>query len=66
MSDGVTEASDPRGNLFGRERLAALIPSRADEPAQTLLHSLMQELWDFQTPAPQADDITMIAVRAAE
>jgi sigma-B regulation protein RsbU (phosphoserine phosphatase) len=63
MSDGVTEANDPQGNLFGRERLAALIPSRVEEPAQALLSSLMQELWDFQAPAPQADDITMIAVR---
>jgi len=66
MSDGVTEASDPQGNLFGRERLAALIPSRVNQPVSALMSGLMQDLDDFQTSAPQADDITMIAVRAHE
>jgi serine phosphatase RsbU (regulator of sigma subunit) len=64
VSDGVTEASNPHGDLFGRARLEATIPSLAEEPAQALLNSLLQTLWDYQNSAHQADDITLIAIRA--
>ena len=66
FSDGVTEAINPNEVFFEREGLEAAIPALIDKPAKTQLDCLFQTLWDYQGAAPQADDITLIAVRALE
>ncbi len=64
FSDGVTEAIDANEVFFEREGLEAAIPALIDKPARDQLDCLFQALWDYQGAAPQADDITLIAVRA--
>ena len=64
FSDGVTEAQSADQELFGRERLAELIDAHASASAQGLCSQLLATLTTFQEGAPQADDITILAVRA--
>jgi serine phosphatase RsbU (regulator of sigma subunit) len=62
-TDGATEAADPSGAFFGRERLHEVTrggPSRA----QALCDGLVHALTAFRGAAPQADDITLLALRA--
>jgi serine phosphatase RsbU (regulator of sigma subunit) len=66
VSDGVTEASNERDDFFGSEGLEANIPALLGKAAQAQLDRLLQILKDFQGAAPQADDITLIAVGANE
>jgi len=63
-TDGVTEASDALGRLYGRERLAALLSSPAcasratgSRRGQTVLNDVRA----FAGTAPQADDITIVS-----
>jgi sigma-B regulation protein RsbU (phosphoserine phosphatase) len=63
-TDGVTDAADQQGELFGLERLEATLRSSLAAPAQTICDRLMEALTTYPGTASQADDITMVAVRA--
>jgi serine phosphatase RsbU (regulator of sigma subunit) len=63
LSDGVTEAHDPEGALFGKERvLAALGAEAAPAPA---IAALLAAVQGFARGAPPADDVTVLALRYA-
>jgi serine phosphatase RsbU (regulator of sigma subunit) len=61
-SDGLVEAHDPKGEMFGFPRLRALIAEHAEEGA--LGNSLMEELYSFVGEGwEQEDDITLLTLR---
>lgn len=64
VSDGVTEASNEKNDLYGSDRLDACIPTLLKTSTPMLLDRLLQVLTDFRGAAPQADDITIIGVQA--
>lgn len=61
-TDGVSEARDAAGELFGEERLADLL---AQDPgsAGELIERILAEVQRFAGGAEQADDITLAAIR---
>jgi sigma-B regulation protein RsbU (phosphoserine phosphatase) len=62
-TDGVTEATDPKGAFFSDERLEQLLTrGRAAGPRQ-LLREVVDEVNSFSAGAPQADDITGLVLR---
>ena len=62
-TDGVTEATDPSGELFGTERmLEALNYDSQAEPEMLLLH-VREAIDDFVKEAAQFDDITMLGFK---
>ena len=62
-SDGVTEAHNSEGKLFGEERLLlALNKDREADPA-TILSNVRKAIRAFSDGAPRFDDITMLAFR---
>lgn len=63
-TDGVTEARNSQGDFFGLEGLLAVAPGLLNQPAAELCNALIATLTDFHGDAPQADDITLIAVQA--
>jgi sigma-B regulation protein RsbU (phosphoserine phosphatase) len=63
-TDGVTDTANPRQELFGLQRLHAAVCHDSTSAAQDLCDCLVQTLADYQGAAPQADDITLVAVRA--
>src|ERR1051326_7090272 len=65
-SDGVSEANDPRQDLYGVERLQALVAQHAHSPAEVLVQKIVDELKVFSKGAPQSDDITLLIVKATE
>lgn len=62
-TDGVTDAMDPAGAEFGKERLLALIRAQRQTTAPALAASLAAALQTFTAAAPAADDITLVIVR---
>jgi serine phosphatase RsbU (regulator of sigma subunit) len=61
-SDGLVEAHDPQGEMFGFPRLRALIAEHAEE--RTLVDSLLEELYSFVGEGwEQEDDITLLTLR---
>jgi sigma-B regulation protein RsbU (phosphoserine phosphatase) len=65
-TDGVTEASNPRGEQFGRQQLAQVVRQNAGLPAQELVHVLRQTLNDFSDGKPLEDDATLLVCRLDE
>jgi phosphoserine phosphatase RsbU/P len=63
FSDGVTEASDPRGEDFGEARLAELVAGMRDRPATEIVEAINSAVFAFTEGAPAADDITVVAAR---
>ena len=61
-TDGITEAQNKQGALFGLERLIAVVGSKASVPPEQLQGHILQEVHDFMDNAPQTDDIAMIVV----
>jgi serine phosphatase RsbU (regulator of sigma subunit) len=57
-TDGLTEALNPIGEMFGQERLATWLRDRAalGQPAETLRDELAAELARFRGTAPLRDD----------
>ena len=61
-SDGLVEAHDPKGELFGFPRLRALVAEHGKE--HSLVGFLMEELYSFTGAGwEQEDDITLLTLR---
>ncbi|MGH3914136.1 MAG: PP2C family protein-serine/threonine phosphatase [Pseudonocardiaceae bacterium] len=60
-TDGVTEARDPDGALFGTERMLT-VAQRGGRRAEVLLDAMDEALGKHVGDAEQSDDITMLAV----
>lgn len=65
-TDGVTEAMNPHGELFGEDRLRQVIEQIGNVSAQAMLDEIMLVVEDFLGEAPRADDLTLIVVRRSE
>lgn len=57
-TDGVTEAMNPKGELFGTERLEKNLGMASGD----LIFAVQSELAAFMAEAPQADDITILTM----
>lgn len=62
-TDGVTEAMDADDRLFGSGRLLDLLAGRAGQSPQAIDDAVMQAVGAYAGDAPQADDITVLALR---
>jgi serine phosphatase RsbU (regulator of sigma subunit)/ketosteroid isomerase-like protein len=62
-SDGLVEAHDPKGEMFGFPRLRALVAQHGDEE-RSLGEALLEELYSFVGEGwEQEDDITLLTLR---
>jgi serine phosphatase RsbU (regulator of sigma subunit) len=63
-SDGLVEAHNPKGEMFGFPRLRALVAKHGGE--RSLVDSLLEELYSFTGDGwEQEDDITLVTPRRA-
>ena len=65
-SDGVTDAEDPQGEMFGSERLLNAIRGEAPAGGEALERALLRTLDQFTGGTPQSDDITLLIVEKHE
>ena len=62
-TDGVTEALDRKGELFGEERLTDAINAVAEPNPKTFCNVVRMAVAAFAEGVPQADDMTVLAVK---
>ena len=63
-SDGLVEAHNPEGEMFGFPRLQALVAKR--DEGEPLVDFLMEELYSFTGDGwEQEDDITLVTLERA-
>ncbi len=61
-SDGITEARDPGGSMFGEERLLQVAQRAQGCSAREIQHAVLDEVHRFVGAAPNLDDITLMVV----
>ena len=62
-TDGVSEACNPSGELFGDERLHACFAEGVGKTAQESVDQLLRRVRDFAAGAAPSDDITILVLR---
>ncbi len=62
-TDGVTEAMDKEGNLFSDGRLKEFLERANLFGAKEIIKGAISEINNFASGAPQADDITVLAIK---
>ena len=62
-TDGVTEAMNGNAELFEESRLEASLRRLNGSPLKEMLDGINADLMEFAAGAPQADDITMLALQ---
>jgi sigma-B regulation protein RsbU (phosphoserine phosphatase) len=62
-TDGVVEAMNPQGEFYSEQRLLAAVGGREWDSPNVLVGAVRAGVAEFAQNAPQADDITMLALR---
>ncbi len=65
-SDGLTDAQNPREELFGAERLLEIIRREAPSGSQALEQKFLKAIEEFTQGMPQTDDITFVVVEKCQ
>jgi serine phosphatase RsbU (regulator of sigma subunit) len=66
LTDGVSEATAPSGEEFGRDRAVAVVREQRARPAAEIVGALNAAVRAFSQDQPQGDDITMVVVKSHE
>jgi len=61
FTDGVTEAANKEGELYGQERLEQALNRYADLELELILENIVKEVRDFHEV--QNDDITLLLIK---
>jgi sigma-B regulation protein RsbU (phosphoserine phosphatase) len=61
-TDGIWEARNPNGEMFGKERIHELMREYADS-ADALAEAIKRAMFDWVGPSPLQDDVTFVVIR---
>ncbi len=64
FTDGMTDCRNPKGEPFGLERIKHTLSTLKGDTAQAGCDQLFEALMNFQSGAPQDDDVTLVAIHA--
>jgi phosphoserine phosphatase RsbU/P len=62
-TDGIIESENSAGEVFGKDRLCAIVQAWRSEPPQAIIDAVLQEVSIFRGTTPQEDDVTMIVMK---
>jgi serine phosphatase RsbU (regulator of sigma subunit) len=65
-SDGLTDAQDPREEMFGEERLLRIIRQEAPSGGHAIERKFLTAIEEFTQGTPQTDDITFVIVEKCQ
>jgi len=63
VSDGILDAENEKGEMYGEERLAALLCGSRDLPARHVADAILADVTQFQGAKDRFDDETIIVLR---
>ena len=63
-TDGLWEARNGAGEMFGGRRLRQVLASWADKPAAAIYGAILDKVQAFRVPLYQDDDMTLMVVKA--
>jgi sigma-B regulation protein RsbU (phosphoserine phosphatase) len=62
-TDGIKEAVNENGEMFGIQRLLQVIKDTADQPSIKILDSVFKSLDRFCSPLKNDDDATLVVIK---
>ena len=62
-TDGIWEAQNPKGEMFGKERFKDVIRQYADRPAKEIIQAVIKQVDNFIHPQEKADDVTLVVTK---
>jgi serine phosphatase RsbU (regulator of sigma subunit) len=65
-TDGITEAANTAGQLWGVERLESLLRSCSRMVPGEIVERILAEVSDFANGEPQRDDVTLVVMKVQE
>jgi sigma-B regulation protein RsbU (phosphoserine phosphatase) len=63
-TDGIWEAQNEDGVMFGKDRLRNIIIRESEKPANEICSRIIDNVTDFSSPRPQLDDITLVVIKS--
>ena len=63
FSDGISEATNVRDEMFGEERLERLVAGKRGKTAVELIEAILEEVRDHAELTPQSDDMTLVVMK---
>ena len=62
-TDGVTEAMNPKNEMFSKERLKEILSKIEDKDVKNITSTIRESIKSFVQDAPQSDDITILVLK---
>jgi sigma-B regulation protein RsbU (phosphoserine phosphatase) len=62
-TDGIWEAQNPQGEMFGKERFKDIIRENDGQPAKDIIEAVIKEVDRFCHPLEKADDVTLVITK---
>jgi sigma-B regulation protein RsbU (phosphoserine phosphatase) len=62
-TDGIWEAHNPEGELFGKDRVYQIIRDNAYESAAAIQDAVLDTVREFRGKRSQEDDITIVVIK---
>lgn len=63
-TDGIKETCNPKGEMFGKNRLKKIMRDHAQKSAKEIIAVLVDAMEDFRSPIEMEDDVTLVIVKA--
>jgi serine phosphatase RsbU (regulator of sigma subunit) len=64
FTDGISEATDPSGEMYEEERIVEVVSKHRHEHPETIFTNLIQDLDTYRQDTPLDDDVTIFIARA--
>lgn len=65
-TDGITEAQDADGNLFGEERVKEIVKKYHKSPANIITYAILEEVENYSANSVYNDDKTLVVIKRRE
>ena len=63
-TDGIWEAQNEDGAMFGKDRLRNIIIRDSDKSANEICSQIIDDVTNFSSAMPQLDDITLVVIKS--
>ena len=63
ISDGITDAENAQGEMYGSEGLTHILCSHRNQPANQIAEAILTDVGRFQAGQPRFDDETILVLR---
>lgn len=65
-TDGVVELENPRGEIFGIDRMRNIVVNHREQPANTIAQQIIRETQKFSDSETYLDDFTLVVIKKTE